>query len=507
MKKTLLTLIALFISTIAFAFDYVYNGSSSYNYATIRGGGCPSTLGEVIIPDVVYNYTRTYEVTKIISRVLYKCENVSSITIGKNISEIATQSFAGCSNLTSILVKEGNQYFTSIDGVLYNKDTTELICCPAGKTSISIPSSVTTIGSCAFEGCTALSSITIPSNVTTFGQCVFAGCLPSLIIIMKSTTPPSIIIDTWIFDDISKNATIKIPCGSISNYQNAKSWKDVANYIELPHEIFTKSNNDTLGSVLITKGHTCFDNICMIYAVANHNCEFIKWSDGNTENPRTITVSQDSTFIAEFIKETYYNVQLTINNGIISGGGIYKSGEKITLSVIPNEGYHFTQWSDGNTDNPRTIIITQDTTLTAICEINKYIISLSAENGVVIGAGEYMHGSEATLAAIPNNGYRFAQWSDGNTENPRYIIVTQDITLSAILSLINDPSVNIENSPNSNISIFTTGNTLHIDSITTNYQIHTTTGQLIYSGNATTLTLPRGIYLITIAGETQKIIL
>ena len=66
---------------------------------------------------------------------------------------------------------------------------------------------------------------------------------------------------------------------------------------------------------------------------------------------------------------------------------------------------------------------------------------------------------------------------------------------------------NVENSESVNTEIFTQNGTLHIDGITTDYQIYTTTGRLIYSGNASTLSLPRGIYLITINGETQKIVL
>ena len=65
---------------------------------------------------------------------------------------------------------------------------------------------------------------------------------------------------------------------------------------------------------------------------------------------------------------------------------------------------------------------------------------------------------------------------------------------------------NVENTFE-NISIFTTDGTLHIEGVESNYQIHTATGQLIYTGNASTLSLPRGIYLVTIEGKTEKIVL
>ena len=168
-----------------------------------------------------------------------------------------------------------------------------------------------------------------------------------------------------------------------------------------------------------------------------------------------------------------------------------------TIKIAPPsiDGYHFIQWSDGNTENPRTIVVTQDSTFTAEFEINTYTVILSTENGAVTGAGTY------------NEGYTFDKWSDGNTDNPRKIIVTEDVNLIAILKS-NSPSTNLDSNLNTKIRIYTTNGTLHIEGATTeNYHILDAAGRLIYSGNATTITLPRGIYLITMGGEVEKIVL
>ncbi len=66
-----------------------------------------------------------------------------------------------------------------------------------------------------------------------------------------------------------------------------------------------------------------------------------------------------------------YTVTLDVNDsdmGYVSGAGSYKQGEKITISATAYDGYQFVEWSDGNTDNPRQITLTQDITLTAIFE-------------------------------------------------------------------------------------------------------------------------------------------
>ena len=210
----------------------------------------------------------------------------------------------------------------------------------------------------------------------------------------------------------------------------------------------------------------------------------------------------------ETLDPNYYK-KISIKTNLSSDNDInhyYYINDSIKIAPPSIDGYHFTQWSDGNTENPRTIVVTQDSTFTAEFEINTYTVILSAENGAVTGAGTYNHGEEATIAVIPNEGYTFDKWSDGNTDNPRKIIVTEDVNLIAILKS-NSPSTNLDSNFNTEIRIYTTNGTLHIEGATSDYHILDAAGRLIYSGNATTLQLPRGIYLITMGGETQKIVL
>ncbi len=309
-----------------------------------------------------------------------------------------------------------------------------------------------------------------------------------------------------------------------------------------------------------------------ITAMPNEGYHFVKWSDGETNATRTITVTADVTLIAEFAINVY-NVTLNTENGTVTGAGEYIHGTEVTLTATPNEGYHFVKWSDGETNATRTITVTADITLSAEFAINTYNVTLSAENGIVIGSGKYNYGTEIIIAVIANEDYRFSNWSDDNTENPRSIIVTKDISLEAILEIespiieehnnfivesanethgnvkititaeaiegfefdqwsdgnTENPRivtldedielyayfrmaqggtpVDLEISKISSANIYTTNGTLHIEGATTDYHILDAAGRLIYSGNATTLTLPRGIYLVTMGGEVEKIVL
>lgn len=101
--------------------------------------------------------------------------NITSITLPSTVSTIEAFAF-NSSTLTSISVASANPYFSSLNGVLYNKSRTTLLQCPAGKTgSFTIPSGVTRIETYAFNGA-ELTSLTISSTVTSIGPCAFSGC-------------------------------------------------------------------------------------------------------------------------------------------------------------------------------------------------------------------------------------------------------------------------------------------------------------------------------------------
>lgn len=109
-------------------------------------------------------------------------------------------------------------------------------------------------------------------------------------------------------------------------------------------------------------------------------------------------------------------------------------GEEATISATPYTGYVFDSWSDGNRDNPRIISFSADTTVFAYFTDaqHKLFLSCPTECGTVYGSGIYPHGTEVSIRAEGNDGYDFVQWSDGNTDNPRTIIMTEDRSLSAI---------------------------------------------------------------------------
>ena len=110
--------------------------------------------------------------------VFKNCESIEKIIVPQSVSTLPVTVFAGCENLREIVVDEGNENFTSENGVLFSKDKTTLICYPVAKTEseYEIPQGVVNIENSAFEKCQTLQSVTIPDSVTSVGSSAFSYC-------------------------------------------------------------------------------------------------------------------------------------------------------------------------------------------------------------------------------------------------------------------------------------------------------------------------------------------
>lgn len=114
-------------------------------------------------------------------------EDAVSVVIPNNTYYISCYAFENCKSLTSIMVSENNKVYSSIDGVVYNKEINTVVLCPNGKETVTIPEGVTEIGESAFSGCGKLTSITIPEGVTKIGDYAFEDCENLAEIILPSS--------------------------------------------------------------------------------------------------------------------------------------------------------------------------------------------------------------------------------------------------------------------------------------------------------------------------------
>ena len=159
--------------------SYAFYGCTSLTSVTIPDSvtsignsafyGCTS-LTSIVIPD---------SVTSIGSRVFYGCTSLINITIGRDVTSTLDDIFDSYNKLERIDVSEENTKYSSIQGILFNKEKSTIIKYPSNKNDISnyeIPSTVEIIEKYAFQNCTSLTSVTIPDSVTNISGSAFIGC-------------------------------------------------------------------------------------------------------------------------------------------------------------------------------------------------------------------------------------------------------------------------------------------------------------------------------------------
>ncbi len=175
-------------------------------------------------------------VTKIENGAFDECKKLKSIKIPASVTSIEYYPFNNCTSLTSINVDSSNQYFASVNGVLFNKEKEKIVKYPEGKIEkvYTIPSSVTSIEDFAFNNCTSLTSIEIPSSVTSIGGGAFNGCTSLTSIEIPSSVTE---IKYRAFDGCTSLTSIEIPSSVRSIRQGTFKYCTSLTSIEIPSSV------------------------------------------------------------------------------------------------------------------------------------------------------------------------------------------------------------------------------------------------------------------------------
>lgn len=196
MKKVFTVVIALMLSiALLCSCDVtdIAKGNLKIKYkfdgdmATVVGVPDNATMPEIVIPD-------EYEgrkVTGIADFAAVNLENVTKITIGKNVSEISSWALENNKKLTAIEVDEANEFFCDVDGVLFSKDMKTLLFYPMARgvedivssdgttvkgISYQVPDGVEVISTKAFYKCSDVREISLPSTVKAIEEKAFFRC-------------------------------------------------------------------------------------------------------------------------------------------------------------------------------------------------------------------------------------------------------------------------------------------------------------------------------------------
>jgi hypothetical protein len=146
------------------------------------------------------------------------CTSMTNVAIPGSVTNIGASAFFGCSRLTGIAVDSQNSFYSSTNGVLFDKSQTTLIEYPGGLAgSYTVPDSVADIANFAFENCGRLSSVTISAGVSNIGTAAFFGCsnLTAIAVEPQNSTYSS---TNGVLFDKNQTTLIEYPAGLTGNY-------------------------------------------------------------------------------------------------------------------------------------------------------------------------------------------------------------------------------------------------------------------------------------------------
>ena len=337
--------------------DYAFYNCTSLTSVTIPNSvtsigndafyGC-SSLTSVTIPN---------SVTSIGNNAFYGCSSLTSVTIPDSVTSIGYSALSSCTSLTSIEVSYDNENYSSVDGVLFDKDKTKLIQYPAGsnRTIYSIPNSVISIGSDAFVGCTSLTSVTIPNSVTSIGGSAFSGCTN----LTSITIPDSVTsIGSYAFEDCTSLTSVTIGnsvtsiggsafsgCTNLTSITIPDSVTSIGSYA---FEDCTSLTSVTIGNSVTSIGGSAFsgctsltsitipDSVTSIGDYAFYECTSLK----------SVTIPDSVTSIGDYaFYECTSLKSVTIPNSVTSIGhnafyGCYFTSENfVNNSNVEIDGY------------------------------------------------------------------------------------------------------------------------------------------------------------------------
>lgn len=220
--------------------------NSIEDYAFYKSTG----LTEVIIPNSVNSigYMAFYEctglrevtignsLTTIGDHVFSYCTGLTQVNISNSVTVIGGDAFTGCTGLVSFIVDAANTAYSSLDGVLFNKDKSLLLQYPASNSrkAYTIPNSVTVIGRSAFSYSIGLTEVTIPNLVTEIGRSAFYYCIGLTAIISHIEAPDAVVLGTNVFYNVPKaTCELQVPKGKVDAYKAADQWKDFTRIVEM----------------------------------------------------------------------------------------------------------------------------------------------------------------------------------------------------------------------------------------------------------------------------------
>ena len=190
----------------------------------------------------------------------------------------------------------------------------------------------------------------------------------------------------------------------------------------------TVQANPVAGGYVTGGGAYVVGSNALLTATASNLWRFTSWNDLNTNSSRTVTMPPGgATYTANFRPlDMVLVVADPTNGGSVAGGGLYIVSSNATVTATASNGWRFMTWNGSITNNPWTFTVTPGATVCTanFAKLSVITVAVTPTNGGTVGGGGiYIVGNPCTLSAVPQNGWAFSQWNDGNSANPRLLTV------------------------------------------------------------------------------------
>ena len=460
--------------------DYIADEVELTGYAT-------EPTGKLDIPASVTYGSKTYSVTSIVEQAFDGCSALTEVTIPASVTSVGSDVFNGCSSLTQATIGDG----------------------------------LTEISTFMFTNCSALEKLVIGKGVTKIGSFAFANCLNLKEITVLASNPPSVASDRS-FENVSRDIPVYVPLEALSAYKAANRWKEFTNLQPISTEFTVdKLKYDVTdlvaNTVEITSGY----------------------GDGALNIPATVTYAGTEYKVTSIGVEAFYDcsfTSVTIPDGVtIIKYSAFQNCTDLTevtfgnsITTIENTAFYYCT-SLKQVTIPKSVtnigvnVFFYCTALTHI-NVDAANPAYSSENGVLFNKDKttllrYPVAKPGATYTVPKSVTCIGENAFGQCTALKELTLSENVSkiesyafedFAAItkmwkeftnLQAISGTAIDIPSMPE---SINIQGGTLHNpQGLTVN--IYDLTGRLVYSGNATTVELPAGIYVVRCNGASRKV--
>ena len=294
----------------------------------------------------------------------------------------------------------------------------------------------------------AVSMVVCTRTVTTAASPANGGSVAGggQYLVGTNITLAAIASNNWLFtrwndNDTNATRTITVPTTNLTYTANFS-----------PTATITVNANTNAGGSVTGGGLSFVGNNAVLTATASNNWRFIRWSDGSTNNPRAVAVTASgASYTAVFAPTVLITAQATpANGGGVTGSGTYVVGSNAVLAATSASQWRFISWTDGVTNNPRTVVVPSVSATYTANFGPLATVSVSANpisGGSVSGGGQYVVNSNATVTATASNNWLFMNWNGSVTNNPWTFVVvsngcacTANFVHASVVSVLANPA-------------------------------------------------------------------